>query len=49
MDAAAVTRTIRERQEQAEAAQITADGTRDAVGQVRRQVSLESNSARRSG
>ncbi|MGW3783083.1 hypothetical protein ACWD5Z_00745 [Micromonospora chokoriensis] len=38
MDAAAVTRTIRERQEQAEAAQITADGTRDAVGQVRRQV-----------
>ncbi|MFG1871887.1 hypothetical protein [Micromonospora arborensis] len=38
MDAAAVTRTIRERQEQAEAAQITADGTRDAVGKVRQQV-----------
>ncbi|MEW1584796.1 hypothetical protein AB0283_05035 [Micromonospora vinacea] len=38
MDAAAVTRTIRERQDQAQAAQITADGTRDAMAQVRRQV-----------
>lgn len=38
MDAAAVTRALRERQEQAQAAEITADGTRDAVGQVRRQV-----------
>ncbi|GAB3185873.1 hypothetical protein FHX75_13508 [Micromonospora palomenae] len=38
LDAAAVTRSIRERQEQAEAAQITADGTRDAVAKVRQQV-----------
>ncbi|MEU8009816.1 hypothetical protein [Micromonospora parva] len=38
MDAAAATRTVRGRQEQAQAAQTTADGTRDAVGQVRRQV-----------
>lgn len=38
MDAAAIARTIRERQEQAEAAQVTADGTRDAVATVREQV-----------
>ncbi|MFC3500828.1 hypothetical protein ACFOOK_07590 [Micromonospora krabiensis] len=38
LDAEAVTRSIRERQEAAQAAQITADGTRDAVAQVRRQV-----------
>ncbi|GAA4576893.1 hypothetical protein GCM10023176_49320 [Micromonospora coerulea] len=38
VDAAEVARSIRERQEEAEAAQITADGTRDAVAKVREQV-----------
>ncbi|MFI7593356.1 hypothetical protein [Micromonospora sp. NPDC049359] len=49
LDAAAVTRTIKERQEQAQAAQITADGPRDAVGQVRRQVAAEIEQRWRSG